>query len=203
MAWAGRNARGIFGPRPSNTVANVYAMKDVVDGTSNTIAFSERLCQQKTPIRGQQPITVGAGEVEYVLGVHTRVGGLRDNPALCYTVTEGRYFVGGSQIQSRFGIAWQDAQPMYVGFNCVLPPNSPACADGGNWGDSHHLVIPPASRHAGGVNTVFVDGSVHFITESIDSGNVNTYQSFSGPSRYGVWGALGSKEGGESNQWSE
>ncbi len=200
---AGRNARGIFGPRPSNTVSTYYAMKDVVDGTSNTIAFSERLCQQKTPIRAQTPVTVGAGEVEYVLGVHTRVSGLIDNPALCYTVTDGRYFAAGSQIQSRFGIAWQDAQPMYVGFNCVLPPNAPACADGGNWGDSTHLVIPPASRHTGGVNTVWVDGSVHFISESIDTGNVNIRQGYSGPSRYGIWGALGSKDGGEAQQYNE
>ncbi len=197
----GRNARGIFSPRPNPSTQSSF--KDVVDGTSNTIAFSERLCQQKTPIRAQAPVTVGAGEVEYVLGVHTRVAGLIDNPGLCYTVTQGRYFAAGSSIQSRFGIAWQDAQPMYVSFNCVLPPNAPACADGGDWGDSTHLVIPPASRHTGGVNTVFVDGSVHFISESIDSGNVNTRQGLTGPSKYGVWGALGSKDGGEASQYNE
>ncbi|MCA9125527.1 MAG: DUF1559 domain-containing protein [Planctomycetales bacterium] len=196
---SGRNLRGIFTPRPSNTVANSYHFGSVTDGTSNTLAFSERLCQQQTAIRGQQPVTVGAGQVEYVLGVHTRVAGLRDQPSLCYTVTEGRYFKAGSQIQSRFGIAWTDAQPMYVGFNCVLPPNAPACADGGTWGDSTHLVIPPASRHTGGVNSVFTDGSVHFISNNIDSGNLNVKQTFSGPSQYGVWGALGSKDGGEPN----
>ena len=80
--------------------------------------------------------------------------------------------------------------------------NAPACADGGNWGDSHHLVIPPASRHTGGVNSVFADGSVHFISSNIDTGNLAVRQPRSGPSRYGVWGSLGSKDGGEVNQWN-
>ncbi|TVQ03755.1 MAG: DUF1559 domain-containing protein, partial [Planctomycetaceae bacterium] len=54
--------------------------------------------------------------------------------------------------------------------------------------------------HPGGVNAVLMDGSVRFISESIDTGNtslpppgaVNT-----GMSPYGVWGALGSIQGGE------
>lgn len=200
---SGRQARGIFGARPSNTQSVHYAMGSITDGTSNTVAYSERLCQQNTPIRAQNPPTVSAQQVEYVLGVHTRVSGLIDNPALCYTVVDGRYFAAGSSVQSRFGIAWQDAQPMYVAFNTVLPPNAPACADGGTWGDSTHLVIPPASRHTGGVNATFVDGSVHFLSSSIDSGNTSARQNLIGPSVYGVWGALGSKSGGEASQWSE
>ncbi|MCA9191202.1 MAG: DUF1559 domain-containing protein [Planctomycetales bacterium] len=200
---SGRQARGIFGARPSNTQSVFYTIGSVSDGTSNTIAFSERLCQQNTPVRAQNPPTVNAGQVEYVLGVHTRVAGLIDNPSLCRTVTDGRYFAAGSQVQSRFGIAWQDAQPMYVAFNTVLGPNSPACADGGTWGDSTHLVIPPASRHTGGVNASFVDGSVHFMSDNIDTGNTSARQTLTGPSMYGAWGALGSKSGGEVNSWSE
>ncbi len=151
---SGREARGIFGARDGR---RVYGMQDITDGTSNTIAISERLCQQTTNYRSTNPVTVGARQVEHVLGVHTRVSGLVNRPSLCRTVTDGRYFVAGSKIQSRFGIAWQDAQPMYVSFNTVLPPNSPACADGGTNGDSTHLVIPPASRHTGGVNAAFAD----------------------------------------------
>lgn len=201
----GRNNRGLFATRPngSGSQYNLYAIKDIIDGTSNTIALSERLCQQRTNYRAADPVTIGAQEVEQVLGVHTRVSGIIDNPALCYTVTDGRYFIAGSQVQSRFGIAWNDAQPMYNAFNTVLPPNGPACGDGGRYGDTHHMVIPPASRHTGGVNTVFADGSVHFISENVDTGNLNARQPMSGKSRYGVWGALGSKDGGESSQWQE
>jgi prepilin-type N-terminal cleavage/methylation domain-containing protein/prepilin-type processing-associated H-X9-DG protein len=193
-----RMIRGIFAARGSNPAPHTcYGMKNVTDGTSNTIAFSERLNQANTPYRGEQPISVPAKTVEHVLAVHQRVSGLVSQPSLCLRVTDGRYFVAGSQVQARFGIAWQDAQPMYVGFNTVLPPNAPACADGGTFGDSTHLVMPPASRHPGGVNGVFVDGAVRFISNTINTGNLNAYQPLTGPSVYGVWGAMGSRDGGD------
>ena len=191
---SGRQARGVFGPRDGR---NVYDMADVSDGTSNTIVFSERLNQTNTNFRGENPVAVGAGQVEHVLAVHVRVSGLINTPKLCYTKTDGKHFVAGSPIQARFGTFWTDGQPMYVAFNTVLPPNGPACADGGSWGDSTHLVIPPASRHPGGVNACLADGSVRFISETIDTGNLNARQGLSGPSVYGVWGALGSRAGGD------
>lgn len=194
MHGVSSQARGIFSPRGSRTV---YRFRDITDGTSNTIAMSERLCQQSTPFRASAPVTVTANQVDRLLATHTRVSGLINTPSLCYAAANGNFFVNGAQVQARFGIAWQDANPMYVGFNNVLPPNSVSCADGGINGDSVHLVMPPASRHTGGVNAVFADGSVHFVSNSIDTGNLNARQTVSGPSLYGVWGAIGSKSGGE------
>lgn len=196
----GRLVRGPFAARGSGTNTNghtVYSMRDIPDGTSNTLAFSERLNQANTPYRAQFPVQIPGTTVEHRLGVHTRVAGLVANPALCKTVTDGKFFVNGSEVQARFGIFWTDAQPMYCAFNTVLPPNGPACADGGDYGDSTNLVIPPASRHPGGVNASFCDGSVTFISNNIDTGNLSAQQGLVGPSRYGVWGALGSKDGGD------
>jgi len=71
-----------------------------------------------------------------------------------------------------------------------------------------------SSNHPGGVNVVFVDASARFVTDSIDAGN----QSWAPPgwnnvgdgghggrlpaglttSQYGLWGALGTRAGGES-----
>jgi prepilin-type processing-associated H-X9-DG protein len=112
-------------------------------------------------------------------------------------VTDGKFFAQGQLISSRFGISWSDGQNAYIGFNTVLPPNSPACSDGGDWGDQNHMVIPPASRHPGGVNVSFCDGSVRFITNNINTGNLAARQRITGPSVYGVWGAMGSKSGGD------
>jgi len=48
------------------------------------------------------------------------------------------------------------------------------------------------------------DGSVHFVSDTIDSGNqqygsqTNDREPMSGPSPFGVWGAMGSINGGES-----
>jgi prepilin-type N-terminal cleavage/methylation domain-containing protein/prepilin-type processing-associated H-X9-DG protein len=193
-----RNVRGIFAARGNNSNPHTcYGFQHITDGASNTIAFSERLNQANTNYRGEQPVTVPAKAVEHVLAVHQRISGLVPPPGRSRTVTDGKYFIAGSQVQARFGIAWQDAQPMYVAFNTVLPPNAPACADGGTYGDSTHLVIPPASRHPGGVNGVFADGAVRFISNTINTGNLNARQGISGPSVYGVWGAMGSKDGGD------
>lgn len=188
--------RGVFGYLETTTMAMI------TDGTSNTILMSERLCQQNVSgFRSNTPNAVVAGQVEHTKGVCTRPPStVRNNPALCFAVTDGKFFVAGSQVQSRFGTAWQDGQSMYVGFNTILPPNAPACADGGNWGDSNHLIIPPASRHPGGVSAVFADGSTHFVNNSIDTGNTNVGQPLTGLSRYGAWGAMGSKAGGDQSQ---
>jgi prepilin-type processing-associated H-X9-DG protein len=123
------------------------------------------------------------------------VPGLINAPNLCKAVSDGRFFLAGTPIQQRFGIRWTDGQAMYVAFNTVLPPNAPACAEDGSWGDSNDLVIPPASRHEGGVHGLMADGSVRFISDNIDTGNLGVPQPETGASRYGIWGALGSKDG--------
>ena len=74
-------------------------------------------------------------------------------------------------------------------------------------------ILTANSYHPGGVNVCRVDGSVIFVSESIDSGRLNepAYRSAGGqdstavisrrndegPSAYGVWGAMGTKDGGE------
>jgi prepilin-type processing-associated H-X9-DG protein len=57
-----------------------------------------------------------------------------------------------------------------------------------------------SSRHPGGVNALFGDGSVTFLTETIDAGDqaaVPLPSNGGGISPYGVWGAMGSRAGGE------
>ena len=193
----GEHLRGMFMRRSG------VNMSEVTDGTSNTIAMSERLINAPVASGGSW-LEIGAREVEHTLGIAMGIGGLRDSPMLCLTTTDGRYFQQGTQAvggAGRTGLSWQDGQPHYVGFNTVLPPNAPSCGeDSANSGDQHHLVLPPTSRHPGGVNVLLVDGSVRFISETIDTGNLGVRQPDRGPSRYGVWGALGSKAGGESSQ---
>jgi prepilin-type N-terminal cleavage/methylation domain-containing protein/prepilin-type processing-associated H-X9-DG protein len=184
-----QTVRGIFSYRLCTKIA------DIVDGTSNTLMMSERL-KANYGIRA-----VAAGEIQHVLGMAMGVGGLRNAPGVCLTQSDGKYYNAGVQVKGRFGSDYNDGQPERVGFNTVLPPNAPSCTEDTNVNaDSVHLVYPPASRHPGGVNGLKADGSVTFYSETIDTGNLAVGQPNAGESRYGVWGALGSKAGGEARQ---
>lgn len=184
------DSRGIFGSQRYTKLGAVS------DGTSNTIAFSERLKANFGISR------VAAGQIEVRLGTATSVPNILAAPAACYATSNGRHFIADQMVKGRFGSLWTDGQSERVCFNTILPPNKPSCTSDNNGNadsgvNNQGLLIPASSRHTGGVNTSYVDGSVHFISDAIDSGNLNAPESVSGPSPYGVWGALGSKSGGE------
>ncbi|MBR4834368.1 MAG: DUF1559 domain-containing protein, partial [Thermoguttaceae bacterium] len=92
------------------------------------------------------------------------------------------------------GQRWADGQVMISGFNTVLAPNSPVCSYGSDsaWGSA-----TAQSNHSGGVNAAMLDGSVRFVSETIDCGDSYANAVTSGKSPYGVWGAMGSASGGE------
>ena len=180
------SVRGIF------SAYTCTAIRDITDGTSNTIMMSERL---KSYFSNRTAIQA---ETEHVLGMALGVTGLAGSPGTCQTVTDGNYFNAGLTIRAYFGGQWVEGLPENTGLNTVLPPNAPACRDGGQtYNDGRDMVQPPTSRHPGGVNALLADGSVRFISETIDTGTLMVAQPSAGPSRYGVWGSLGSKAGGE------
>jgi prepilin-type N-terminal cleavage/methylation domain-containing protein/prepilin-type processing-associated H-X9-DG protein len=92
-----------------------------------------------------------------------------------------------------------------IGFYTMLPPNSPNCTvalaleNTAGWGG----IVSAQSYHSGGVNVTFFDGSVHFVSDSINSVSATITPGgparvASGESEFGVWGALGTVNCGES-----
>jgi prepilin-type processing-associated H-X9-DG protein len=96
------------------------------------------------------------------------------------------------------GLRWADGNVGFTAVNTVLPPNSPSCQTG-TW-DGDDGLYPPTSYHPGGVNGAMADGSVRFLSDNIDTGNLAAPAptALMDSSPYGVWGALGSRMGGES-----
>lgn len=185
--------RGLFASR-------VYRdFGSIIDGTSNTIAYSELLCSRPLSAGGSPGATTGPNQVPFNQAYVKNVAGLRASPIVCRAQTEGRFFRAGLLYYGRRGINWTDGQPSYVGISTVIGPNGPACAEGGNWGDQQHIMLPPASNHTGGVNVAMCDGSVQFMTDNVDTGDlsIGVNGRLQGPSPYGVWGALGTIASGE------
>jgi prepilin-type N-terminal cleavage/methylation domain-containing protein/prepilin-type processing-associated H-X9-DG protein len=182
-----QSVRGIF------AYAQCTRVGDIQDGTSNTVMMSERL-KANYGIR-----TAAPREIAQDVGLAVGITGITTAPGVCLTTTDGKYYNAGIQVKGRFGSLYNDGQPERVAFNTILPPNAPSCTDDTNVNaDSVNLLIPPASHHPGGVNCLKADGSVSFVSETIDTGDLTVAQPDSGPSNYGVWGAMGSKAGGES-----
>ena len=182
-------ARGVF------RVGEYNSMGGISDGTSNTIMFSESVTSSATgagvtgPIKGNYVDAVGA--------LYNGTG----NPGACMLMKLN------SQNYSKdiAGQAWRghrlgDGRMVLNGFVTVIPPNGPSCAYAA--GDAGWAVMTPSSNHTGGVNASYADGSVHFISETIQTANLDGSeagnQRAAGQSPYGVWGALGTAAGGES-----
>ena len=178
--------RGVFG-----APQRVKKFAHITDGTSNTIAMSERIWSGNFGWRntsGGDDIRRGTAQLPAV----------NTNPGACMTTAIGRFYAPGVQVKGRFGALWTDGQAERVGFTTILGPNKPSCVNDTNGNaDSNGGVLSASSNHTGGVNANFMDGSVRFISDSIDCGNTALPPVTSGPSPYGVWGALGSIDGGE------
>jgi len=195
------NGRGVFigasyagGPNPRPLNVRGTTITDILDGTSKTLMFSERLHGDNRTPHGEVGETIGQAVAMSVSGINT-------NPSLCMAVANGNKFVAGTSVKGRWGSTWTDGQAGRIAFNTVLPPNSPSCEANGNPNaDSTTIVYPPNSAHPGGVVVAFADGSASFINDNIDAGDTSAAppgRTSSVASPYGVWGAMGSKAAGD------
>lgn len=168
-----QNMRGLFG------YLSYLGFNTITDGLSNTLAMSEIIVAPNSARLGRA------------------VGNSTTDPLACRAYLVNNQYTSGSVIaQFRcHGQRWQDGRPGYCAVTTVLPPNQATCSSQAGAG-----IYTSASRHPSGVQVMLADGSVRFIAETIDTGNLSLPGTNSGPSPYGVWGALGSRDGGEVNQ---
>ena len=189
-----KNPRGPFGTHRQAGLGQCYKFASVTDGLSNTAGFSERV--------------VGNHQMQSVKGGFAAVSGLFPGgttgaamlpivPLNCMNapIVDGRYTTPGTGNVT--GQYWSDGASVMCAFNTILPPNAPSCTPAGTATQEARLLVPPTSNHPGGANVCMLDGSVQFISETIDTGDLSLGLVESGQSNYGVWGALGSRAGKE------
>ncbi len=163
------------------------SLRDITDGTSNTIAMAERDLGNPSNPRD-------------ILG---RVAGVAaTSPADCLATasTKGLYLAKVSVLSELMSERWASGHPFYSAFTTAVPPNGPSCAASappsgksvGGW-------FTASSRHTGGVNVLMCDGAVRFVNDTIHIGDLKATEpdKTTGASSYGVWGALGTMAGGE------
>ncbi|GHT27672.1 prepilin-type N-terminal cleavage/methylation domain-containing protein [Planctomycetales bacterium] len=196
--------RGTFGSQ------TWFSMAAMTDGTSNTIAFSERVINKDGSKQIKNSIILPSGwsgdwtaanmaaNFKYDVCLATAPDA-NDSKSYKSALTTALNGCGGRR--------WYIGMQAFTFINTVMPPNGTACAatnsGGTNADNGSSFPIPPSSNHSGGVNASRVDGSVQFVSDTINglsSGISPTTAKvkLTGASDFGVWGALGTKDGGES-----
>jgi prepilin-type N-terminal cleavage/methylation domain-containing protein/prepilin-type processing-associated H-X9-DG protein len=194
----GPQNRTLFGPNYSRKIA------EVTDGLSNTLMAAEGLIGHA---QMRSCLTSPAAPSDASVGTWTPTNvpapGPNSTAALmalinsCGTGT-GKIKAGGPIGHTR----WCNGGEYYSGFTTAMPPNmnistasrATGFANAGqvlpmdwdsvdeNDGGPTYMSLSASSRHPGGVNALFADGSVHFVKSTVNPV---------------TWRALGSVQGGE------
>ena len=139
-------------------------LNSINDGTSNTMMLSE--CRLGKPWN--------------TTGLDNNVGGF----TACITGTDGLVFKADQDANYPRGWSWYGAKyPHSWAYTALLPPNDKFTSNHECDGGNSLSGFAARSWHPGGVQTVLADGSVTFVSDSID---------------IFVWRAVATMSGGES-----
>jgi prepilin-type N-terminal cleavage/methylation domain-containing protein/prepilin-type processing-associated H-X9-DG protein len=190
--WSRSQGAGVLTrPQPEGG-QTIGTIAQVTDGTSNSIAFFER--HRGSQIGGNGPATIGdvyTGGPGQQWGIPTYViSNAADFQVFmtslipnCVTYAQGLNTNPGGNIWTYGGNYWIAGEYTNTVGNFNLTPNSktPDCSAWGGVGTGIGF-FSARSRHPGGINASFADGSVRFIKDSVSQQ---------------TWLQLGTRAGGE------
>jgi prepilin-type N-terminal cleavage/methylation domain-containing protein/prepilin-type processing-associated H-X9-DG protein len=166
---------GMFASVPESGPVQISG---IVDGTSNTAAFSEKVKGIGTSNNATRDSLTPTSTIARVPATtqmeiaqpYQQACAAADPRKTATTLGNGR----------PPGTNWHMGNPQSSRYNHVMAPNTWSCTDQtGNNGNGAHTA---SSRHPGSVNVLFADGTVRGIKQTIG---------------LPVWGAIGSRSGGE------
>jgi prepilin-type N-terminal cleavage/methylation domain-containing protein/prepilin-type processing-associated H-X9-DG protein len=173
------NIPQLGGPMNGQTGSSV-SIASIIDGTSNTASFSERV--KAIGIQGNSPFdtTRPNANVSFTAGVSSTV---ETTPQAFYqqclaappTPGPGNQNQGNND-DNIGGANWWSGQPALTRYAHIMTPNTWTCRSG------LQMCHVANSRHPGVVNVLFCDGSTRAIKSTINTA---------------PWWALGTRAGGE------
>jgi prepilin-type N-terminal cleavage/methylation domain-containing protein/prepilin-type processing-associated H-X9-DG protein len=166
-----------------------YGLRDITDGSSNTVAFAESLVgdpnwqadnsHRNNSVTGVTTAQPAAVDDVSRIPINTLTAALNE----CT-----KAYNSGANITTENGARWGWGAVGETLFQTIVPPNSKTypwntCrADCAGCGPDDSIFSNAQSNHSGGVNVLFADGSVKFVKDSIDMR---------------MWMALGTRDGAE------
>ncbi len=163
-------------------VLDETAIRDVFDGTSNTLMFSETIIGDNTGAKFG-PSDVVYSQTPPWTASDCSVGNYQFPTQALMEQYGAQCEAAKSAHHSHSGRAWIRPMPFQTYYTAIAPPNWkwPNCTSD-RWDAGGYVFYGARSRHPGGAVHGLGDGSVRFIAETVD---FNTYQ------------ALGSRDGEE------
>jgi len=174
-------------PEGTGVVVNAYQrglkLREIQDGLSQTAVMSERLVTNiGKPYESKEALHRETGRyLWYTATSHTGKHEERLAAQACRDrrTTPVPYASAPTSYQFAFSLP--------NGYTHLIGPNHPACYNAVDRYDYvyGYQLVPPSSRHAGGVHLLMADGQVRFVSDSIGDA---------------PWRAAGTRAGGESER---